>query len=74
MFQIFFTNEKVKDEASAKKANAALFRKLFDELIKRDVFIPPSQFETCFVSYAHSEDDADKTVEACGDAFRRVKK
>lgn len=74
MFQIFFTNEKVKDDATAKKSNAALFRKLFDELIKRDIFIPPSQFETCFVSYAHNEDDADKTVEAYGEALRRVKK
>lgn len=73
MFQLFFTNEKVKDEASARKADAAIFRKLFDELLKRDVFIPPSQFETCFVSYAHNEDDADKTAEAYGEAFRRIK-
>jgi glutamate-1-semialdehyde 2,1-aminomutase len=74
MFQIFFTGEKVKDEAGAKKSNAAMFRKLFDELLKRDVFIPPSQFETCFVSYAHGEEDADRTVEAYGEALRRVKK
>jgi glutamate-1-semialdehyde 2,1-aminomutase len=74
MFQLFFTGEKVKDEASAKKSNAAMFRKLFDELLKHDVFIPPSQFETCFVSYAHSEDDTDKTIEAYGEAFRRIKK
>jgi len=73
MFQLFFTSEKVKDEASARKADAAMFRKLFDEILKRDVFIPPSQFETCFVSYAHNEDDADKTVEAYGEAFRRIK-
>ena len=74
MFQIFFTDERVKDEASAKKANATMFRKLFDELLKQGIFIPPSQFETCFVSYAHTEDDADKTVEAYGKAFREVKK
>jgi glutamate-1-semialdehyde 2,1-aminomutase len=74
MFQLFFTGEKVKDETSAKKANAAMFRRLFDELLKRDIFIPPSQFETCFVSYAHGEEDADRTVEAYGDAFRRIKK
>jgi glutamate-1-semialdehyde 2,1-aminomutase len=74
MFQIFFTSERVKDEASAKKANARMFRKLFDELLKQGIFIPPSQFETCFVSYAHTEDDADKTVEAYGKAFREVKK
>lgn len=74
MFQLFFTSEKVKDDTSARKSNTAMFRKLFDELIKRDIFIPPSQFETCFVSYAHSEDDTDKTIEAYGEAFRRIKK
>jgi glutamate-1-semialdehyde 2,1-aminomutase len=74
MFQLFFTGEKVKDGASARKSNTTMFRRLFEELIKRDIFIPPSQFETCFVSYAHGEDDADKTIEAYGEAFRRIKK
>ncbi len=74
MFQLFFTADKVKDEASAKKSNAHTFRRLFDELLKRDVFVPPSQFETCFVSYAHSEDDADKTIDAYGEALRKVAK
>jgi glutamate-1-semialdehyde 2,1-aminomutase len=74
MFQLFFTSEKVRDEAGAKKANAIMFRRLFDELLKQDIFIPPSQFETCFVSYSHTEDDADKTIEAYGQAFRRIRK
>ena len=43
------------------------------ELLQRGIFIPPSQFETCFVSNAHSEDDADKTVESYNDALRKVK-
>ncbi len=72
MFQLFFTAEKVKDEVSAKKANTVMFRKLFDELLKRDIFIPPSQFETCFISYSHGEDDIDKAIEAYGEAFRRI--
>jgi glutamate-1-semialdehyde 2,1-aminomutase len=74
MFQLFFTSERVKDESGAKKANAIMFRKLFDELLKQDIFIPPSQFETCFLSYAHTEDDADKTIEAYGKAFREIKR
>ena len=73
MFQLFFTSDKVKDEASARKANAAMFRKLFEELLNYDIFIPPSQFETCFVSYSHSEDDSDRAIEAYGEAFRRIK-
>jgi len=74
MFQLFFAAEKVKDETTAMKANSRLFRRLYDELLKRDVFVPPSQFETCFVSYAHSEDDADRTVDSYGEALRKVAK
>jgi glutamate-1-semialdehyde 2,1-aminomutase len=74
MFQLFFTREKVRDEATAKKANAQAFRRLYDELLKREVFVPPSQFETCFVSYSHSEDDSDRTIDAYGDAIRRISK
>ncbi|HKU48457.1 MAG TPA: glutamate-1-semialdehyde 2,1-aminomutase, partial [Nitrososphaera sp.] len=72
MFQVFFTADKVRDEASAKKASAQTFRRLYDELLKRDVFVPPSQFETCFVSYAHTEDDSDRTVDAYGESLRRI--
>ena len=74
MFQLFFTSERVKDGSDAKKANTRMFRKLFDELLKQGIFIPPSQFETCFLSYAHTEDDADKTIEAYGKAFCEIKK
>ena len=73
MYQLFFTEGRVTDAISAKKSNTANFRLLFDELLKRGVFIPPSQFETCFVSYSHSEDDVYKTIEFYGDAIRRVK-
>jgi glutamate-1-semialdehyde 2,1-aminomutase len=73
MFQLFFSIEKVNDFKSAKKSNARNFRILFDELLKRGIFIPPSQFETCFISSSHSEDDIYKTIEFYGDALRRVK-
>src|ERR687891_202761 len=74
MFQLFFTSERVKDQSGAKKANARMCRKLFDELLKQDIFIPPPHFETCFLSYAHTEDDADKTIEAYDKAFHEIKK
>ena len=73
MYQLFFTAEKVRDEASAKKASTTIFRRMFDELLKCNVFIPPSQFETCFVSYAHDEEDVDRTVEAYSEAFKKIK-
>ena len=75
MFQIFFTSERVKDEASAKKADAGCSANCSMSQAKAGYLHPsPSQFETCFVSYAHAEDDVDKTIEAYGKAFREVKK
>lgn len=73
MFQLFFTDEKVKNSVSANKSDPIMFRKLFDELLKRGVFIPPSRSETCFISYSHSEDDVDKTVESYYESLREVK-
>jgi glutamate-1-semialdehyde 2,1-aminomutase len=73
MFQLFFSGEKVNDSISARKSNITNFRLLFDELLKKGIFIPPSQFETCFVSHSHNEDDVYKTIELYGDALRRIK-
>jgi len=73
MYQLFFTSGKVDDAKKAHKSSLVMFKRLYDELLQRGIFIPPSQFETCFVSNAHSEDDADKTVESYNDALRKVK-
>ena len=55
LYQIFFTNEQVTDYACAKHSDAAMFSAYFQTLLKEGVFIPPSQYETCFVSNAHSQ-------------------
>ena len=36
----------------------------------RGVYLPPSQFETCFVSAAHSDEDLDRTVDVFETALR----
>jgi glutamate-1-semialdehyde 2,1-aminomutase len=73
MFQIFFMDEPVVNYSSAKKADMAKFKKLFEELLKNGVFIPPSQFETVFLSYAHSKNDVKKTITAYEKALKAVK-
>jgi glutamate-1-semialdehyde 2,1-aminomutase len=73
MYQLFFTSGKVDNAKKAHKSSLVMFKRLYDELLQSGIFIPPSQFETCFVSNAHSEDDADKTVESYNDALRKVK-
>jgi glutamate-1-semialdehyde 2,1-aminomutase len=64
MFQIFFTPEKVYDYRSAKTADVELFKAYHRGLLGKGVFVPPSQFETCFVSEAHTMQDINETLEA----------
>ena len=64
LYQIFFTNKPITDYACAKHSDLQMFTTYFQELLHQGVFIPPSQFETCFVSTAHSEDDLKFTINA----------
>ena len=73
MFQIFFTDKPVKDYGTAKKADVKKFKKLFTTLLKNGVFIAPSQFETVFLSYAHTTNDLHKTLEAYERSLKAVK-
>jgi glutamate-1-semialdehyde 2,1-aminomutase len=73
MFQIFFTENPVVDYSSAKQSDMTKFKKLFEELLKNGVFIAPSQFETVFLSYAHSKDDVKKTIHAYEKALKVMK-
>lgn len=63
MFQVFFTETPVTDYATVKTADNAKFLKYHAKLLETGVFVPPSQFETCFLSSAHSADDIKTTVE-----------
>jgi len=74
MFQLFFADSEVYDYESAKKADKAKFMLYQHKLLENGVFIPPSQFETCFVSSAHSKEDVEKTVEAVEESLRSVLK
>ncbi len=64
LYQIFFTAEPVADYACAKQSDTRKFTAYFRELLRRGVFIPPSQFETCFVSTAHTTEDLKFTMNA----------
>lgn len=72
MFQIFFSSEPVIDYTSAKLSDTKKFYMYFQELLKQGVFIPPSQFETCFLSIAHTEDDLERTIHAFDSALHAV--
>ncbi|HEV2248730.1 MAG TPA: glutamate-1-semialdehyde 2,1-aminomutase [Terriglobia bacterium] len=73
MMTAFFNPGPVTDYSSAKKSDSGMFASFFQELLERGVYFPPSQFESLFVSTAHTEDDIDLTIRAAGEAFRAIR-
>jgi glutamate-1-semialdehyde 2,1-aminomutase len=72
MFQMYFSGAEVTDYASALKADKDLFLAFQRELMKRGVFLPPSQFECNFISTAHTDEDLDETLEKVEESLRKV--
>ena len=70
MFQLYFTDKEVYDYNSAKSADTEKFNHYFHTLLKNGVFIPPSQFECCFISSMHDDEDIQKTLEAVAKAIK----
>jgi glutamate-1-semialdehyde 2,1-aminomutase len=74
LYQVFFTGKAVTDYTCAKCSNTKMFNAYFHELLKQGVFIPPSQFEACFVSTAHSLEDIKFTINAFDKALAAASK
>jgi glutamate-1-semialdehyde 2,1-aminomutase len=69
MFTPFFAGAPVTDYASAKRADTDRYARFFQSMLDRGVYLPPSQFESCFVSFAHMEREVTQTLGAVEAAF-----
>ncbi len=73
MFQTFFTSRKVTDYNSAKSSDINRYNRYFRSLLASNVFVPPSQLETCFLSTTHGEAEIEQTLDAIGESLRSVR-
>jgi glutamate-1-semialdehyde 2,1-aminomutase len=73
MFTLFFTDEKVQDFNTAKSSDLASFAVYFQAMLKRGVYLAPSQFESLFLSTALSEDDIAHIIWANEESLQEVK-
>ena len=74
MFGIFFTDREVYNYDDAAAADQDAFRIWFETMLAEGVYLAPSQFETVFMSGAHTEKDIDRTIIASEKGFAAVKK
>ncbi len=64
LMSVFFTEEKVIDYKSAVSSDTKKYAAYFNDMLGRGIYLAPSQFESMFVSAAHTQEDLQKTMEA----------
>ena len=69
MFTLFFCDGPVTDFASAKQGDTARYAAFFTQMREAGIMLAPSAFECAFLSFAHTDDDLARTL----DAARRVR-
>ena len=72
MLMFYFTNETVVDYEGVQTADTERYASYFWNLLENGVYVAPSQFETGFVSLAHSEADIDQTVRAADEVLSKL--
>lgn len=56
----------------AQKIDSEMFCRFYREMLKQGILLPPSQYESIFISTAHSIHDIDRTIHAAEVAFKRI--
>jgi glutamate-1-semialdehyde 2,1-aminomutase len=72
MFSLFFTEGPVRNLEEAKESDTAKFGNFFHYCLDHGVYFPPSQFETGFISTAHTGEDIARTVGVVAQALRHA--
>jgi glutamate-1-semialdehyde 2,1-aminomutase len=69
MLCLFFQPGPVYDFADAARSDTARYAKFFSLMLQEGIYLAPSQFETVFVSAAHTQEDVDQTIKAAKNIF-----
>jgi glutamate-1-semialdehyde 2,1-aminomutase len=72
MITVFFSDRPVTCFNEARACDTEAFATFFRTMLDLGVVLPPSQFETWFVSTAHDDDAIEHTLAAAGKAFEAV--
>jgi len=72
MFSLFFTARPVSDYETAKATDTKTYSKFFHGMLDKGVYLPPSNFESYFLSSSHSGEDIEDTVRASRIAMSKL--
>jgi glutamate-1-semialdehyde 2,1-aminomutase len=72
LLTIFFGLAGVSDATTARQSDTALFTRFFHAMLRRGIYLPPSQFEAMFISSAHTDADLDATITAADESLQEI--
>ena len=70
MFCLFFANGEIRSLSDAQRSDLGAFATFFHRCLEAGIYFAPSQFETGFLSLAHTEADLTRTAEVVAEALR----
>jgi len=69
MITVFFSDKPVIDTETAMAANASTFARFFHAMLERGIYLPPSQYESAFISTMHNDSILNKITEKAAEVF-----
>lgn len=72
MFCTYFTSRHVIDYRTAKTSDTEKFSRFFSGMLQRGINLAPSQFESGFMSLAHTSKDIEDTIKSSYDVFKSL--
>jgi glutamate-1-semialdehyde 2,1-aminomutase len=72
MFTLFFTDKEVNNFTDAKTSDTALFGRYFNGMLKKGIYLPPSQYESWFLSTALGDSEYDQIISASKETLRTL--
>jgi glutamate-1-semialdehyde 2,1-aminomutase len=72
MFTLFFTDKAVNNFSDAKTSDTALFGKYFKGMLDKGIYLPPSQYESWFLSAALGDSEYDHIISASKATLRSL--
>ena len=72
MFTLFFTDKPVNNFEDAKTSDTALFGKFFNAMLKRGIYMAPSQYEAMFISTALTDEHVAQILDASYESFKEI--
>jgi glutamate-1-semialdehyde 2,1-aminomutase len=69
MFCLYFNEQPVTNYTQAKQSDVQRFARYFWAMLQQGIYLPPSQYEACFISLALSDEQIEETISAAAHAL-----